>query len=197
MSSGSDNQAQAVVVLMAMGNRWRGDDAAGPAVVDRLGDVVKSTANCRIVERVDDAMSMINAWDGARDLLVVNRHLDGDPAEATVDAEVDAGPPDELRHIAHHDRVDRADMVPHAAPIPHDGLDMPGLDHREARANRSKIGREVRDRVGEDEADIKAQLISVGSPIARALIGKEEGDVITVEAPSGNKEYEIVGVKYV
>ena len=51
--------------------------------------------------------------------------------------------------------------------------------------------------VGEDEADIKAGLISVNSPIARALIGKEVGDVAEVRAPGGVIEYEIVGVSYV
>lgn len=51
--------------------------------------------------------------------------------------------------------------------------------------------------VGDDEADIKAGLISVSSPIARALIGKEEGDVATVNAPGGEKNYEIVEVKYI
>jgi len=50
--------------------------------------------------------------------------------------------------------------------------------------------------VGEDEADIKAGLISVGSPIARALIGKEEGDVATVVAPGGERNLEIVEVRY-
>jgi transcription elongation factor GreA len=51
---------------------------------------------------------------------------------------------------------------------------------------------EVRYRiVGEDEADIKQNLISVGSPLARALIGKEEGDVALVRAPAGDIEYEI------
>lgn len=50
--------------------------------------------------------------------------------------------------------------------------------------------------VGEDEADIKQSMISVTSPIVRAMIGKEEGDVITVEAPAGNKDYEIVEVRY-
>jgi len=50
--------------------------------------------------------------------------------------------------------------------------------------------------VGEDEADIKAGLISVGSPIARALIGKEEGDVATVVAPGGERNLEIVAVRY-
>ncbi|MBD1553770.1 transcription elongation factor GreA [Pseudomonas typographi] len=51
--------------------------------------------------------------------------------------------------------------------------------------------------VGEDEADIKAGKLSVGSPIARALIGKEEGDVVTVKTPSGVIEYEIVEVVHV
>jgi len=50
--------------------------------------------------------------------------------------------------------------------------------------------------VGEDEADIKSGLISVKSPIARALIGKEEGDVATVVAPGGEKNFEIVEVRY-
>ncbi len=50
--------------------------------------------------------------------------------------------------------------------------------------------------VGDDEADIKAGLISVNAPIARALIGKEEGDVVTVATPGGEKEYEIVAVRY-
>ncbi len=51
--------------------------------------------------------------------------------------------------------------------------------------------------VGEDEADIKQGLISVSSPIARAMIGKQEGDVAVVDAPGGQKEYEIVAVRYV
>jgi len=50
--------------------------------------------------------------------------------------------------------------------------------------------------VGEDEADIKAGLISVGAPIARALIGKEEGDVATVIAPGGERNLEVVAVRY-
>jgi transcription elongation factor GreA len=51
--------------------------------------------------------------------------------------------------------------------------------------------------VGEDEADLKQGLISIGSPIARALIGKEAGDVAEVQAPGGLRNYEIVGVRYV
>ncbi|HKK14507.1 MAG TPA: transcription elongation factor GreA [Gammaproteobacteria bacterium] len=50
--------------------------------------------------------------------------------------------------------------------------------------------------VGEDEADIKAGRISVNSPIARALIAKEEGEVVTVQAPGGARQYEIVEVRY-
>lgn len=51
--------------------------------------------------------------------------------------------------------------------------------------------------VGEEEADIDAGLISVSSPIARALIGKEEGEQVGVEAPGGVVEYEILEVRYV
>lgn len=50
--------------------------------------------------------------------------------------------------------------------------------------------------VGEDEADIKQGKISIGSPIARALIGKYSGDVAEVQAPGGVREYEIVNVLY-
>jgi transcription elongation factor GreA len=50
--------------------------------------------------------------------------------------------------------------------------------------------------VGEDEADIKGGLISVTSPIARALIGKMEGDVAVLQAPGGERELEIIEVRY-
>ncbi|MEJ7139112.1 transcription elongation factor GreA [Amphibiibacter pelophylacis] len=50
--------------------------------------------------------------------------------------------------------------------------------------------------VGDDEADIKQGLISISSPIARALIGKEAGDVAVVKAPGGDRSYEIVAVRY-
>jgi len=50
--------------------------------------------------------------------------------------------------------------------------------------------------VGEDEADIKQARISFNSPIARALIGKSEGDVVGVQTPGGLKEFEIVEVRY-
>ncbi|MGH8501721.1 MAG: transcription elongation factor GreA [Gammaproteobacteria bacterium] len=51
--------------------------------------------------------------------------------------------------------------------------------------------------VGNDEADIRAGLISVSSPVARALIGKQEGDTAVVRTPGGEREYEIVEVRYV
>jgi len=50
--------------------------------------------------------------------------------------------------------------------------------------------------VGDGEANIDQGLISVSSPIARALIGREEGDVAEVNAPGGRREYEIVGIRY-
>ena len=51
--------------------------------------------------------------------------------------------------------------------------------------------------VGEDEADLKLGLVNIGSPIARALIGKEEGDTAEVQAPGGIKHFEIVKVSYI
>ena len=51
--------------------------------------------------------------------------------------------------------------------------------------------------VGDDEADLKQGLISISSPIARALIGKHEGDVADVQAPGGVKSYEIIQVRYI
>lgn len=51
--------------------------------------------------------------------------------------------------------------------------------------------------VGDDEADIKRNKISVNSPIARGLVGKEEGDTVAIETPKGRLEFEIVEVQYV
>jgi transcription elongation factor GreA len=67
-------------------------------------------------------------------------------------------------------------------------IDLEDLD------NEQKVTYQI---VGEDEADIKKSMISVGSPIARALISKSEGDVVEVRAPGGVREYEIIAVKYV
>ena len=51
--------------------------------------------------------------------------------------------------------------------------------------------------VGDLEADIKQGRISISSPISRALIGKHEGDTITIEAPAGNRDFDIIAVRYV
>ena len=50
--------------------------------------------------------------------------------------------------------------------------------------------------VGDLESDIKTGLISISSPVARALIGKSEGDAITIDAPAGKRDFEIVSVRY-
>jgi transcription elongation factor GreA len=64
----------------------------------------------------------------------------------------------------------------------------------EAEDTRNKVTYQI---VGEDEADIKLGLVNISSPIARALIGKEEGDTAEVQAPGGVKHYEIVSVRYI
>lgn len=51
--------------------------------------------------------------------------------------------------------------------------------------------------VGVDEADVKKGMISILSPIARALIGKKAGDVVTVQSPKGDKDYEIISFKFI
>jgi transcription elongation factor GreA len=63
----------------------------------------------------------------------------------------------------------------------------------EDEANSTRVTYQI---VGDDEADLKLGLISISSPIARALIGKEAGDVAEVNAPGGLKSYEIIGVRY-
>jgi transcription elongation factor GreA len=50
--------------------------------------------------------------------------------------------------------------------------------------------------VGEDEADVDNGLISITSPISRALIGRSEGDIAVVQAPSGDREYEVLSIRY-
>ena len=60
--------------------------------------------------------------------------------------------------------------------------------------NGSKVTYQI---VGDDEADIASNKISISSPIARALISKEEGDVVAVQAPGGNREVEILAVRYI
>lgn len=51
--------------------------------------------------------------------------------------------------------------------------------------------------VGDLEADIKKGLIAISSPVARALIGRQEGDSVTIDAPGGTREYDIIAVRYV
>ena len=63
----------------------------------------------------------------------------------------------------------------------------------EERQGRARVRYQI---VGEDEADIKEGKVSITSPIARALIGKEEGDIAEVQAPSGPREYEVLSVDY-
>jgi len=59
-------------------------------------------------------------------------------------------------------------------------------------------GREVTYQiVGDDEADISAGMVSISSPVARALIGREEGDLVEVAAPGGRVAYEIVQIRYI
>ena len=50
--------------------------------------------------------------------------------------------------------------------------------------------------VGEDEADLEIGKISISSPVARALISKEEGDIATVQTPGGKREYEVLSIQY-
>jgi len=64
--------------------------------------------------------------------------------------------------------------------------------HLEDQDNGERVSYQV---VGEDEADIRAGRISVTSPIARALVGKSEGDIVDVAAPGGTRSYEILAVK--
>ncbi len=63
----------------------------------------------------------------------------------------------------------------------------------ESQADGAKVTYQI---VGADEADIRLGLIAVTSPIARALVGKFEGDVVDVAAPGGTRSYEIVAVRY-
>src|SRR5471032_738112 len=64
----------------------------------------------------------------------------------------------------------------------------------QAQASGDKVTYQI---VGDDEADIKHGKISIGSPIARALIGKYAGDVVEVQAPGGVREFEIIDVRYI
>ncbi|MEO8315872.1 MAG: transcription elongation factor GreA [Pseudomonadota bacterium] len=64
-------------------------------------------------------------------------------------------------------------------------------------ADEDSAARVIYQIVGEDEADIKLGRISFASPIARALMGKSEGDVVVVTAPGGTRNYEVITVRYI
>jgi transcription elongation factor GreA len=80
------------------------------------------------------------------------------------------------------------------ANLPHTGKVVFGaIVELEDQADGARLVYQV---VGEDEADIRAGRISVSSPIARALVGKSEGEVVDVAAPGGTRSYEIVAVRF-
>lgn len=64
-------------VLLALGNRWRGDDAVGPAVLDRVFNDVSGLPGLRVSESPSDSLAMLSAWDGADRLLVVDAAVTG------------------------------------------------------------------------------------------------------------------------
>lgn len=87
-----------------------------------------------------------------------------------------------------HAQVIDVSTIPHTGKVIF-GATVDLLDLASERAATYRI-------VGDDEADVRQNLISVNSPIARALIGKEEGDVVLVRAPGGDIEYEIDAVRH-
>jgi transcription elongation factor GreA len=94
----------------------------------------------------------------------------------------------DIEYKLSHAHVVDITKVPHSGRVVF-GVTVVLADEDTEEENRYQI-------VGEDEVDIKAGRISVNSPIARALIGKEEGEVADVQTPSGIKSYEIVEVLY-
>lgn len=87
-----------------------------------------------------------------------------------------------------HAQVIDVSTIPHTGKVIF-GATVDLLDLASERAATYRI-------VGDDEADVRQNLISVNSPIARALIGKEEGEVVLVRAPGGDIEYEIDAVRH-
>jgi len=80
------------------------------------------------------------------------------------------------------------------ANLPHTGRVVFGATvELEDQADSARVSYQI---VGEDEADIRAGRLSVTSPIARALVGKSEGDVVEVSAPGGTRSYEVVAVRF-
>ena len=92
--------------------------------------------------------------------------------------------------------VIRADLGPAGVGVPSTVMDEPQADATVAASTETDEERTYQI-VGEDEADLKLGLVNISSPIARALIGKEEGDTAEVQAPSGVRRFEIVAVRYV
>jgi len=95
----------------------------------------------------------------------------------------------DIEHKLSHAQVIDVTSIPHSGKVIFGTtVDLINLDDDSAVTYRI---------VGEDEADVKSNLISVSSPIARALVGKSEGDEVVVKAPSGDIHYEIVQVRHI
>jgi transcription elongation factor GreA len=94
----------------------------------------------------------------------------------------------EIEHrLAHSDVIDVTKLPRSGKVVFGTSVELEGVD------DGTRVTYQI---VGEDEADIRQGLIAVTSPIARALVGKEEGDTVDVQAPSGVRSYEIVAVRY-
>jgi transcription elongation factor GreA len=94
----------------------------------------------------------------------------------------------EIEHKLSHAQIIDVTKLPHSGKVVF-GVTVELIDTDSDEESRYQI-------VGEDEADIKAGRISVNSPIARALLGKEEGDTVEVQVPGGVKNLEITEVLY-
>jgi transcription elongation factor GreA len=95
----------------------------------------------------------------------------------------------DIEHKLSHAQVIDVTSIPHSGKVIFGTtVDLINLDDDSAVTYRI---------VGEDEANVKANLISVSSPIARALVGKSEGDEVVVKAPSGDIHYEIDQVRHI
>ena len=97
--------------------------------------------------------------------------------------------------------VDRPNVVAAIAEARAHGDLSENAEYAAARGRQSVIEGRLQDMVtyqivGEDEADLKNNKISISSPIARALIGKYAGDIAEVKAPGGTREYEVLDVRY-
>ena len=94
----------------------------------------------------------------------------------------------EIEHKLSHAQVIDVTQIPHTGKVIFGTtVDLINVD------NDTKVTYRI---VGEDEADVKQNRISVGSPIARALVGKSEGDEVVVKAPAGDIDYEIEAIEH-